>query len=149
MRDEYVYRERQIGWLILIALALGSGLVFGVTWWKQPSELQGPLGLLAVGLGLVALGMGSLTVEVGGGELRWRFGWLGWPGGRVRLTDIASVEPCRTKWWEGWGIRFTPDGMLYNVSGFDALRVTRRDGKRFRLGSADPAGVMRVLTPRL
>lgn len=149
MRDEYIYRERQIGWLILIVLALSATLVFGTTWWREPAELRGPLGLVAAVLGLLAIGMGSLTVEVGGGELRWRFGWLGWPGGRIALSDIASVEPCRTTWREGWGIRFTPDGMLYNVSGCDAVRVTRRDGRRLRLGSADPTGVIRVLAPRL
>jgi hypothetical protein len=149
MREEYVYRERQVGWVILVSMAVAAVFLQVVAWWHDPSDPHWPLRLVAFALSLVALGMGSLTVEVGGGELRWRFGWLGWPGGRVALADIARVEPCRNKWWEGWGIRITPEGMLYNVSGLDALRVTRRDGKRFRLGSADPAGVMRVLTPRL
>lgn len=40
-------------------------------------------------------------------------------------------------------------GMLYNMAGRDALRVTRRDGRRFRIGSADVAGLVRVLEPRL
>lgn len=35
------------------------------------------------------------------------------------------------------------------VAGRDALRVTRRDGRRFRIGSADVAGLVRVLEPRL
>ena len=149
MRGDYVYRERQIGWLILVAVGLACAFVFGLAWWREPSQLRGPLGWLAVAMALVAIGMGSLTIEVGGGELRWRFGWLGWPGGRIPLADIARVEPCQTRWHEGWGIRITRDGMLYNVSGFDAVQVTRRDGRRFRLGCTDPAAVVRVLAPRL
>lgn len=35
------------------------------------------------------------------------------------------------------------------VAGRDALRVTRRDGHCFRIGSADAAGLVRVLEPRL
>jgi len=149
MREEYVYRERQLGWAIVLLL-LGSALfVLTVSLWREPLGPPWPLLLLATALGLTALAMGSLTVEVGGGELRWRFGWLGWPRGHVALADIARVEPCRSKWWEGWGIRVTPNGMLYNIAGMDALQVTRRDGKRFRLGSADVAALMRVLAPRL
>jgi hypothetical protein len=149
MREEYVYRERQFGWTIMLMLLGAALFVVSVTLWREPLHPPWQPLLLGTVLGLVALAMGSLTVEVGGGELRWRFGWLGWPGGHVALADIARVEPCRTKWHEGWGIRITPNGMLYNISGLDALQVTRRDGKRFRLGSADVAGLMRVLAPRL
>jgi hypothetical protein len=47
----------------------------------------------------------------------------------VRLAEIVGCEPIRIRWWYGWGIHLTPYGWLYNVSGFDAVAITLRDGK--------------------
>jgi hypothetical protein len=42
----------------------------------------------------------------------------------------------------GWGIHLTPYGCLYNVSGFDAVAITLRDGRKFALGTDDPHGLV-------
>ena len=60
---------------------------------------------------------------------------------RVRLAEIVGCEPIRIRWWYGWGIHLTPYGCLYNVSGFDAVAITLRDGRNFALGTADPHGL--------
>jgi hypothetical protein len=39
---------------------------------------------------------------------------------------------------EGWGIHWSRFGWLYNVSGYGAVAVTLRNGKRFALGSDEP-----------
>ena len=57
---------------------------------------------------------------------------------RVPLADIVRCEPIRIRWWYGWGIHVTPCGWLYNVSGFDAVAITLRDGRKFALGTDDP-----------
>jgi hypothetical protein len=49
-----------------------------------------------------------------------------------------QCEPIRIRWWYGWGIHVTPCGWLYNVSGFDAVAITLRDGRKFALGTDDP-----------
>ena len=59
---------------------------------------------------------------------------------RVRLAEIVGCEPIRIRWWYGWGIHLTPYGWLYNVSGFDAVAITMRDGRKFALGTDDPHG---------
>ena len=64
---------------------------------------------------------------------------------RVRLTEIVGCEPIRIRWWYGWGIHLTPFGWLYNVSGFDAVAITLRDGKRFALGTDDPPGLITAI----
>jgi hypothetical protein len=96
----------------------------------------GPALLIATPLLLLAFAaFDGLTVRIDGQALSWRFGHLGFPRGHVALTDIASAAVTRTTFWEGWGIRRTRRGWLYNVSGYDAVLVTRRDGKTFLLGS--------------
>jgi hypothetical protein len=60
---------------------------------------------------------------------------------RVRLTEIVRCEPIRIRWWYGWGIHLTPYGWLYNVSGFDAVAITLRDGGKFAFGTDDPHGL--------
>jgi hypothetical protein len=38
-------------------------------------------------------------------------------------------------------LNLTPYGWLYNVSGFDAVAITLRDGRKFALGTDDPHGL--------
>ena len=64
---------------------------------------------------------------------------------RVRLAEIVGCEPIRIRWWYGWGIHLTPRGWLYNVSGFDAVAITLRDGGKFALGTDDPNGLAAAL----
>jgi hypothetical protein len=60
---------------------------------------------------------------------------------KVRLAEIVGCEPVRIRWWYGWGIHLTPYGWLYNVSGFDAVRISLRDGRTLALGTDDPGGL--------
>jgi hypothetical protein len=61
---------------------------------------------------------------------------------RVRLAEIVRCGAIRIRWWYGWGIHLTPYGWLYNVSGFDAVAITLRDGRNFALGTDDPHGLV-------
>ena len=60
---------------------------------------------------------------------------------KVRLAEIVGCEPIQIRWWYGWGIHLTPYGWLYNVSGFDAVAITLRDGRKLALGTNDPHGL--------
>ena len=94
----------------------------------------------AVVLFAVAYLFRSMTVEISDTELTWYFG-SGFPVKRVPLSEVVSVEVIRTGFWYGWGIHYTPRGWLYNVSGYGAVYVTLKNGKRYCLGS-DEAEVM-------
>jgi hypothetical protein len=61
---------------------------------------------------------------------------------RVRLAEIVRCEPIHIHWWYGWGIHLTPYGWLYNVSGFDAVAITLRDGRKFAFGTDDHHGLV-------
>lgn len=135
------YRHKQFGTVLVLVSAAAILLVLIVA---------GPLGthpLILLVLGLLAFALvmfSSLTVMVTASSLVFWFG----PGilrKTVPLADITQVEVVRNPWYYGWGIRFTPRGMLYAVSGLDAVELTRRDGSRLRLGTDEPERLVRVL----
>jgi len=64
---------------------------------------------------------------------------------KVRLAEIVRCDPIRIRWWYGWGIHLTPYGWLYNVSGFNAVAITLRDGRKFALGTDDPHGLVAAI----
>ena len=133
-----IYRHTQRGTLIIIAM-VGLAAVFaglGIVALKQ-FWFSVPILLVCAWL------FHSLTIEINGRELRWLFG----PGlihNHVPLADIVSATPVRTGL--SWGIHWSPGkGWLYNVSGFDAVAVTLRGGKRLALGTDEP----QILAARL
>jgi hypothetical protein len=64
---------------------------------------------------------------------------------KLRLAEIVGCDPIRIRWWYGWGIHLTPYGWLYNVSGFDAVAITLRDGEKFAVGTDDPRGLIAAI----
>jgi hypothetical protein len=86
----------------------------------------------------------SLTVEIGDGELRFHFGPGFWRK-RYPLTEMATADVTQSSWWEGWGIRITPRGMLYNISGTDAVEITLRSGQHLRIGTDEPEALAEAL----
>jgi hypothetical protein len=100
----------------------------------------GALLIIEVILLICAVLFCKLTIKIENGTLR---AWFG-PGHvrkAVAIAEIAKCEPVRIPWWYGWGIRLTPYGWLYNVSGLDAVVITLRNGSKFALGTDDPHGL--------
>jgi len=128
------YKHTQVGYLIIVALVavmvwLGVVLSIADINWVA----IGVLAALAIALVLFS----SLTVVIGEDEVEVRFG----PGPiskRFKLNDIESCQVVKNHWYYGWGIRLTPHGWLYNVSGFDAVEIKLRTGKKFRIGTDVP-----------
>jgi hypothetical protein len=141
------YEHRQGGGFTRFTFVLGVALMPAL-YLLDPKA--GPALLIATPLLLVAFAaFDGLTIRIDAQALSWRFGHLGFPRGRVALADIAAVAVTRTTFWEGWGIRRTRRGWLYNVSGYDAVIVTRRDGKAFLLGSDEPRKLKSALDAAL
>jgi len=147
MTDATVYEHTQrsyvwimVGALILVVvaipLALGeafdvAGFVFVVMF-------------LAVVVAIVGA-FSSLTTTVTASEVTTRFRW-GWPRKKIQRPNILSHAPARNRWFYGWGIRWIPNGMLWNVWGLDAVELTLAGGRRFRIGTDDPNGLDAALS---
>jgi len=134
------YQHTQTGKVILISVGAMAALlvIIGATVFP-------PVLFALVILVLMAWLFHSLTIEITDGELRWRFG-PGWIHKRVSLGEIASAQVVRTLVLEGWGIHYSRFGWLYNVSGFGAVAITLRNGKRFCLGTDEPEVLAAKLT---
>ena len=79
----------------------------------------------------------SLTVVISEEELVVKFG----PGvinKRFKLNEIQSCQAVRIPWYYGWGIRATPQGMVFRVSGFHAVQIRLTTGKEFLIGTDVP-----------
>ena len=143
MRKVYSHKQPGAAMLWCIGLALVVLLIiFG------PAAAHPALLVVLGFLVLVAVMFSSLTVEVTASSLVFWFG----PGvlrKQVPLAEIKGVEVVRNPWYWGLGWRLTPRGMLYNVSGLDAVEITRRDGSRFRLGTDQPERLARALSEAL
>lgn len=126
-----------------IALCL---VIAGINGWNAPVgySLYGVVLLLVV----LLLLFGSLTVEVEDEELKHWFGPGFWKKAYA-LQDIESVKQVRNSWIFGWGIRITPHGWLYNVSGLDAVQVQVRSGRKFRIGTDDPQGLFDAISQNI
>ena len=135
-----MYRHTQIGYLTLIVVLVAAlGVVVSL-----PNEVRRvSLGVAAL-LVIIAVLFSTLTVEVGDGELRFHFGPGFWTK-RVALSDVKAVTSTKSSWWEGWGIRFTFRGMLYNVSGTDAVEIELRSGRSFRIGTDEPEALVQAI----
>jgi hypothetical protein len=134
------YEHTQAGWPMRISFVLGALLLLVVTLLPELQRSPAPAAALLGGAAvMLALGWlwSSLTVRIAGGALQLRFG-LGIPRKSVPLADLAAVEVTRTRFWDGWGVHRTRRGWLYNVSGFDAVLVRRKDGKALLVGTDEP-----------
>lgn len=129
------YEHTQRGTLLIgavsavIVLILAITCLFGIEW----------VAIIVLGMLVFLLAiMSTLTASVGDNTLRIRFGPIGlirksWP-----VSEIVLVTTVTNQWIYGWGIRWTPAGPLYNISGSYAVEVLLASGKKVRIGTDEP-----------
>ena len=79
----------------------------------------------------------SLTVRVSHDLVEISFG-IGIIRKQFDVGNIRRARVVKNKWYYGWGIRLTPHGWLYNVSGLDAVEILMDNGKQYRIGTDQP-----------
>ena len=128
------YEHTQVGYLIIVALVaamvtIGIILATAGVHWIAIAVLV----VLAIALVLFS----NLTVVISEEELLVQFG----PGvirKRFKLNEIESCQAIKIPWYYGWGIRLTPQGMLFRVSGFHAVQNKLIRGKEYLIGTDVP-----------
>lgn len=134
-----VYEHTQTGWPM--RLGFGAIAIAFVAMTAVPdlaaSTPRAVLWIGAVVAAAVAVAWSRLTIRIDRERLRWAYGF-GWPRFSLALADIVGVEITRTTFWQGWGVHRTRNGWLYNIGGYDAVRITRHDGRHTLLGTDEP-----------
>jgi len=139
------YSHTQIGWIVLIASGL-SLLLMAYILTTVESHWIGFVGLVVLAACLVLFS--TLTVRGDEQGLEIQFG----PGlirKKFSFKDMESCHEVRNAWYFGWGIRLTPHGWLFNVSGLEALEVCMRNGRRYRIGTDDLANLAQFVRERI
>ena len=135
------YQHTQVGTAMLAVLAAAVAVFIIVS----PSSQSGfAFPWMAPILATVALLFGWLTVTIDDESLVCRFG-LGLIRKRFALRDIEEAEAVRNRWYYGWGIRLTPYGWLFNVSGLDAVQIRMSNGKTYRIGTNEPTRLLSAI----
>lgn len=141
------YRHTQFGWVMLASVAATFVLLAGIAAALPPGEAAPMLVVIPV-LALVFLLFINLTVTVDSEVVRLSFG-IGLIRKKFPLAEIKSVKPVRNSWWYGWGIRWTPHGWLFNVSGLDAVELELKNGRCYRIGTDQPGQLAGAIQDRL
>lgn len=135
------YQHTQIGYFVIVGLAIAClfcllFMVFISFNWITFATLV----FFSICLALFA----TLTVDIGNDTVEIRFG-IGLIRKKFALKDIDSCQVVKNPWYYGWGIRLTPQGWLYNVSGLSAVEINLRDGKKYRLGTDMPQDLAQAI----
>ncbi len=139
------YKHAQISYLmIVVTLAVLALFAWAyITARAEPPSPDSGTNLLVTSImALILLILASfttLTTSIDGNCLRIKFGY-GIFAKKFPLNQIASVQSVKNHWYYGWGMRvwFWPYMWIYNVSGFDAVEITMRNGKIYRIGTDTP-----------
>ncbi|MDD5556713.1 MAG: hypothetical protein PHN82_05615 [bacterium] len=135
------YRNVQIGNALIVIL--GAGIIILANLLNAYGFRASIFVILVVLLAALAL-LHSLTVEVDDRSVLASFG----PGlvrRRIPLDAIAEVRVERAPWYYGYGIRWTPMGWTFRVSGSHVVQLVLRDGRRFCIGTPEPEVLARAV----
>lgn len=142
------YRHTQKG-IVQPLLLAAAGLCLAGALINRSIPPWGPVlsGFAAV-FAVLSFAFRNLTIADGGDRLLVRFGPISLFGKAVPYREIVSVERRRSSLLAGWGICWTPRGWLWNIGGFDCLRLVLQGGKATLLGTDDPDGLLAFIRER-
>ena len=135
------YEHRQVGTLVLAVGGLSVLALILLLAFVEANVIG--IAVLCCLVPCFAL-FSTLTVAVTETDVLVKFG----PGlirRRFPLDAIRDARAVRNEWYYGWGIRMLPKGLLYNVSGLDAVELEMKDGQTHRIGTDEPAELSKAI----
>jgi hypothetical protein len=145
------YKEFQPGWIIFVTLILAQLLITYLYFNElgdKPLDINSFI-IISVLNALTCLLFYGLTTVITVDKITVYFG-IGIIRKSILINRIKSVEAVRNPWYYGWGIRFIPKGMLYNISGLDGVELKFKDTNRvIRIGTKEPIKLTEEVNKRL
>ena len=145
------YTEFQFGWIIFVIMIPLQIMIFYFYLndiGDRPLETNGFLIINLIIILIYSLFYG-MTTRITDDSIRLSFG-IGLIRKTIQLNQIMTIETVKNPWYFGWGVRFIPNGMLYNITGTAAIELKfKHTNKVFRIGSKDPLKLKQEIEKRL
>ena len=142
------YSHTQKG--IIRPILVGSAAIFlalAYAYRNQPPPLL-PVFLVAAGISvLMSFAFARLMVRDEGDRLAVRFGPLSVFRKTIPYAAMTGVGRDRSTFLAGWGIHYTRKGWLWNIGGFDCVRI-EMDARSTLIGTDDPDRLVAFLRSR-
>lgn len=137
------YEHTQVGYAMIATVVVVVAVAIGAIVNGSDVPAIVPIALL-----VVLAQFGWLTTKVDDDALEIRMG-MGLVRRRIPLAKIARADVVSTHWIWGWGLRWTPHGWLWNVSGTRGVELRYHSGRRFRVGSDEPERLAAAIQARI
>ncbi|MBP0015052.1 MAG: hypothetical protein J7545_04070 [Roseofilum sp. SBFL] len=130
---QFLYKHTQIGTIILVLLAALLPLVF----FYLSKGFLGVGASVLIGILILTILLSTLTVTITSERIKCSFG-VGLIHKSFPLSNITNTVIVKNPWYYGWGIRLTPRGWMFNISGLDAVEIEFNSQSYFRIGTDEP-----------
>jgi hypothetical protein len=145
------YKEFQFGWWLLalfVPIHISIFYIYVNQIGERPIHLNGLLIFSAL-FSLIYILFYGMTTLIDEKEILIYFG-IGLIRKRISLNNIAAVEEVKNPWYYGWGIRLIPNGILYNISGFRAVKIKLKNTtSSLRIGTKNSLWLVQEINCRL
>lgn len=130
---------KQTGWLIIIVMASVILFLIGVGFLNSALISEGNVIYYFAPIMLIpALLFYQLTIVVNYQQVNIRFG-IGLIRKSWQLNKIEKATAVKTNLLQGWGIHYSLNTTIYNVTGFKAVELNFKNSKRkVRIGCSEP-----------
>ena len=135
------YKHTQIGYFLIIVFSVTLILVGTLVF--RTNFTPGLLVVFAFMVFCMAT-FSRLTVEVDDQAIDLRFG-MGVIRKRFLLKDVKAHRAVKNPWYYSWGIHVIPNGLIFNVSGSEAVELQMKNGRKYRIGTDDAKGLVDAL----
>lgn len=141
---------KQTGWTIIIVIGITMISWIILTSWTDVNEnemiymyLFFPLLLILVVL------FYQLLISVDSTEIKIRFG-IGLIRKSWQISTIDSVTIVRNSFFHGWGIHYTLNTNIYNVSGMKAIELKfKNSSRKVRIGTEEPEKLAEFINSKI
>jgi len=135
-------KKTQYGWIIFILIIIMLGVII-----YQNQSIHSIVLVLTISL-IVLLLFYKLTITVSNEYIKFAFG-IGLINGKYQLRDIIQCQPV-SYIPLGWGIRFRPGVILYNVSGNKAIELKiKNKNRKVWIGTNNPQEIADYINSKL
>jgi hypothetical protein len=133
------YKKFQFAWIIIVVLIISiiwMTFAYIHQWGNNPLDVFGYIFFMSLFGGILSAFYG-ITIIVTDKHLKIKFG-IGLYSKKIDLASINTVVVVKTPFCYGYGIRFIPNGILYNLGSKNAIEIKLKKKKQvIQIGTDD------------